>query len=463
MGFFQPHAIIEKYEYEKYEHAIERILAYDNFIRTKILAIILFLFNFILLFIDYLHNVTGLWIIKDGYKALFYSHVALGLGALLFILSAHWIAAHSKDNITVAHKYYGILFTFFLLSLTVVISGWIDQQIHGQITVYVMGAFIVAIMYSHRPKVSAFLYGLTGISFMILLTLSQEDPNIRQGHYINAALLVLVSYFLSTVLYKFRRQDLLHKYYLEDLVTERTKELQTANDLLTVEITDRKRAEIEMARLDRLNLIGEMAASISHEVRNPMTTVKGFLQLLQHKQQTKDKEFFDLMIEELDRANYILSEFLSISRTKPTLLECHNINDIVTSTLPLFQADAHIHDQFLTVELDKVPNLKLNTQEIRQLLLNLVRNGLEAMPSGGQLKIRTFSNDSDVVLTVSDEGNGMEPFMLEKLGTPFFTTKDQGTGLGLAVCYGIVSRHNGKISVESGPTGTTFSVCFEIN
>jgi signal transduction histidine kinase len=247
------------------------------------------------------------------------------------------------------------------------------------------------------------------------------------------------------------------------MVTERTKELQTANDLLTQEIIERKRAEAEIIRLDRLNLIGEMAASISHEVRNPMTTVKGFLQLLKNKQEAKDKEYFDLMIEELDRANSILSEFLSISKNKATMYEWYNINDIVTSTLPLIQADAQTYDKLLTVELNNVPDLQLEIQEIRQLLLNLVRNGFEAMPNGGQLKIRTFSSGSEVILGVSDEGNGIEQNMLEKLGTPFFTTKEQGTGLGLAVCYGIVARHKGRISIETSPKGTTFYVYFELS
>ncbi|HWQ42885.1 MAG TPA: ATP-binding protein, partial [Desulfosporosinus sp.] len=257
-------------------------------------------------------------------------------------------------------------------------------------------------------------------------------------------------------------QDLMHEYYLENIVIERTKELQTANDLLTQEVFERKRAEEEIIRLDRLNLIGEMAASISHEVRNPMTTVKGFLQLLRNKQDLKDKEYFDLMIEELDRANSILSEFLSISKNKATMYEWHNINDIVTSTLPLIQADAQANDKLLTVELNNVPDLQLEIQEIRQLLLNLVRNGFEAMSNGGQLKIITFSSSIEVILGVSDEGKGIEQNMLEKLGTPFFTTKEQGTGLGLAVCYGIASRHNGRISVETSPKGTTFYVCFEL-
>lgn len=457
MGFFQVQHITENYE-----NAIEETLTYVNFNRTRKLSIILFLANVIFLFIDYINRTRGLWA-NEGYKYLFYSHVILGLVTLLYILVYYRIKARSSKDITLVHKFYVIFFASFILSLSAIISGWIDQKIHAQITVYVIICITIAVVYNYKPKIVALLYGLCWVAFIILVTISQNDPNIRQGHYLNASLLVTISYYLSTILYKLKIQDLMHEYYLENIVTERTKELQTANDLLTQEIFERKRAEEEIIRLDRLNLIGEMAASISHEVRNPMTTVKGFLQLLRNKQESKDKEYFDLMIEELDRANSILSEFLSISKNKATMYEWYNLNDIVTSTLPLIQADAQTNDKLLTVELNNVPDLQLEIQEIRQLLLNLVRNGFEAMSYGGQLKIRTFSSSSEVILGVSDEGNGIEQNMLEKLGTPFFTTKEQGTGLGLAVCYGIVSRHNGRISIETSPKGTTFYVYFELS
>jgi len=457
MGFLQVEHITENYE-----NAIEKTLTYINFNRTRKLSIILFLANVIFLFTDYINRFSGLWV-NEAYKYLFYAHVALGLVTLINILVYNRIKALSSNEMTLVHKFYVIFFASFLLSLSVIISGWIDQRIHAQITVYVIICITLAVVYNFKPKIIGLMYGVCWVAFMILVSISQEDSNIRQGHFLNASLLIAISYFLSTVLYKLKKQDLMHGYQLENIVTERTKELQTANDLLTQEILERKRAEMEMAKLDRLNLIGEMAASISHEVRNPMTTVKGFLQLLRNKQDSKDKEYFDLMIEELDRANSMLTEFLSISKNKPTMLEWHNLNDIVTSTLPLMQADAQTTDMLLSVELKDVPDLQLDIQEIRQLLLNLVRNGFEAMPNGGQLKIRTFSSGNEVTLGVSDEGNGIERTMLEKLGTPFSTTKEQGTGLGLAVCYGIVSRHMGRMDVETSPNGTTFYVYFELS
>ena len=457
MGLFQLQPITEDEE-----NAIAGIISYDNFNRTRKFSIILFLANFIFLFIDYNNKMKGLMAINEAYYYVFYTHVVLGLVTLMYILVSFRVIPHSANEITLFHKLYVILFAFFILNYTAVISGWITQEINRPSTVYIIACFTIAVMFNFKPKVVALLYGSSCVTFMVLLTISQEDPYMSFGHYIDVSLLVVISYFLSTVLYKFKQQNLQYEYYLEDLVIKRTEELQAANDLLTKEISERKRTEKEMVRLDRLNIIGEMAASISHEVRNPMTTVKGFLQLLQNKQESKDKEYFDLMIEELDRANSILSEFLSISKNKPTMYEWSSINDVVTSTLPLLQADAQTNDKLLTIELNNVPDLQLDIQEIRQLILNLVRNGFEAMSSGGQLRIRTFSTNSEVALVISDEGNGIEPCILEKLGTPFFTTKEQGAGLGLAVCYGIVSRHNGRISVETSPAGSTFYVYFII-
>ena len=229
------------------------------------------------------------------------------------------------------------------------------------------------------------------------------------------------------------------------------------------DITERKEMEKEMLRLDRLNLVGEMAAGISHEVRNPMTTVKGFLQILREKPDcVQYKDYYNLMIDELDRANSIISEFLSIGKSKTTEMTMQNLNDILHSLAPLIQADAVGQGKNIYLETSKVPDLLLNDKEIRQVILNLARNGLEAMPQGGCLGIRTFVDNDDVVLAVKDQGAGIPPEQMEKLGTPFYTTKEKGTGLGLANCFSIVARHQGTIQVESGSGGTTFYVKFNI-
>lgn len=228
------------------------------------------------------------------------------------------------------------------------------------------------------------------------------------------------------------------------------------------DITERKNFEKELSRLDRLNLVGEMAASIGHEIRNPMTAVRGFLQFLGNKQECANyKEYYDIMIEELDRANAIITEYLSLAKNKIVSLKKHNLNSILTALSPLIHADAIRENKNVIEELGDIPDLLLDEKEIRQLVLNLVRNGFQAMSPGGNLTIKTFRDDCEVVLAVGDQGKGIEPHVMEKIGTPFFTTKDHGTGLGLAVCYSIAARHNAIIKVETSPIGTTFFVRFK--
>ncbi|MFZ5642964.1 MAG: PAS domain S-box protein [Bacillota bacterium] len=228
------------------------------------------------------------------------------------------------------------------------------------------------------------------------------------------------------------------------------------------DITELRQLQKEIARLDQLNLVGEMAASIGHEVRNPMTTVRGFLQLLAKKEEcSKHKDYLYLMIEELDRANLIISEFLSLAKNKTAELTMKNLKSIVENLFPLIQADAMESDMYTNLQLENVPDLLLDEKEIRQLILNLVRNGLESMSPGGEMTIKTFVDKEGIVLAVQDDGKGIAPEVLKKIGTPFFTTKEAGTGLGLAVCNSIASRHNAKIDIETNLRGTTFFVRFK--
>lgn len=219
--------------------------------------------------------------------------------------------------------------------------------------------------------------------------------------------------------------------------------------------------EKEIARLDRLNLVGEMAASIGHEIRNPLTTVRGFLQMLHNMEcYEKDKLYFTLMIEELDRANAIISEYLGIARNKKIDLVPGSLDQVVQSLNPMLQADAHYRDMEIRLQLCNPPLTVIDESEIRQLILNIARNGMEAMSPGGVLTIGTFTEGNHVILLIKDQGHGLAPDIIEKLGTPFLTTKEQGTGLGMAVCYSIAHRHQAKIEIETGPGGTAFMVYF---
>jgi len=227
------------------------------------------------------------------------------------------------------------------------------------------------------------------------------------------------------------------------------------------DITLRKKLEQMSSLFDRMNMVGSMAATVAHEIRNPLTTVRGYLQVIGRKHEyQKDKDKFNLMLEEIDRANSIIREYLSLSREKLVILKQCSLNGIIEALFPLIQADATSSKVYVNLDLALIPELLLDENELRQLLLNLVRNSIEAMPEGGDLLIRTFQEDCNVVLSISDEGVGIPSHILEKLGTPFITTKDTGTGLGLPICYQIAHRHKATIKISTSHEGTTFFVYF---
>lgn len=236
---------------------------------------------------------------------------------------------------------------------------------------------------------------------------------------------------------------------------------QSCRLVVLKDITKEKQLEKNLMRLDRLHLVGEMAASIGHEIRNPMTSVRGFLQLLSiNDSRSENQEYYALMIEEIDRANAIITEFLTMARGKAVILEPRNLNDIVEAIHPMIKAESLMNNKEIRLELRKLPLLMLDEKEIRQLVLNLVRNGLEAMEAGGTLIIGSREDESNCVLYFKDEGEGFAPEMISRAGTPFVSTKENGIGLGLAVCYSIAEHHNARLEIDTGPKGTIVSVKF---
>lgn len=239
------------------------------------------------------------------------------------------------------------------------------------------------------------------------------------------------------------------------------REEERANSYLSR--IEKQQMAIEMARLDRLNIVGEMAASIGHEVRNPLTTVRGFLQYFKGKKEySAHISQFDLMIEELDRANSIITEYLSLAKNKKIDLAHTDLNSVILGLHPLIQASALQQGKQVHLDLDYPATIKADANEIRQCLLNLTRNGLEAVDKGGSIVIATRVEGGKVLLFVKDTGKGIPPDIIDKIGTPFLTTKENGAGLGLAVCYKIIERHGATVELETSAAGTTFIIKFAL-
>lgn len=193
-----------------------------------------------------------------------------------------------------------------------------------------------------------------------------------------------------------------------------------------------------------------------------MTTVRGYLQMFQRRLAFADySEQLATMIEELDRANEIITEFLSLAKNKTIQRQQGNLNTLIDTMFPLIQADVFLKGHNVILDQGNIPDNAFDPQEIRQLLLNLTRNAMEAMKNNSIFIIRTYCDEDSIILEVHDTGSGFPSEILHEIGKPFVTTKENGTGLGLPVCYRIAERHDAKIKIESSPSGTIVGIHFK--
>ncbi|WP_228745391.1 nitrogen regulation protein NR(II) [Paenibacillus sp. S150] len=232
--------------------------------------------------------------------------------------------------------------------------------------------------------------------------------------------------------------------------------------LVVQDLTEEEKFRSELDNVERLTLVGQMAAGITHEIRNPMAVVRGFLQLMREKSPGEMDSYYQIVMEELDRANGIINDFLSLAQSRVSNKETIQLHHIIEELSPLLWADANLRGQSVELRLcPSLPLLQLNPREIKQLILNLARNGMEAMEPKGVLLLETRINEDKAELIIRDTGSGIPQSQLDNLFVPFFTTKSQGTGLGLPLCLSIAERHNGGITVESQEgEGTAFTVSF---
>jgi signal transduction histidine kinase len=233
----------------------------------------------------------------------------------------------------------------------------------------------------------------------------------------------------------------------------------------TAEIFDQmiNRIEIKLVHAENFLTVGEMAASITHEVRNPMTAVRGFVQLLmKEKTSSSSNMYFGIILEELDRANQIIGNFLAMAKPVDIDEKVEHLNEIVTDIQPMINALSNLKGITTVYELqeERFP-IQINKNEIKQVIINLTRNAMESMEKNGILSISTSYDKNEVQLIVSDTGCGIPEEQVSQLFNSFFTTKKNGTGLGLTICKSIVERNNGSISVTSEEgVGTAFTVTF---
>ncbi len=227
------------------------------------------------------------------------------------------------------------------------------------------------------------------------------------------------------------------------------------------DITKIKETEEKLRRTEKLSVAGELAAGVAHEIRNPLTALKGFVQLLQAND-ASHKRYYNIMSKELDRINHIVGELLVLAKPQELRFKKGNLVEIIKDVIALLESQANFCGAKIAMEVQsEIPLLDCEENQLKQLFINIIKNSIEA--SSTKVQILLAKKDDDVVITVKDNGCGIPKERMKHLGEPFFTYKEKGTGLGLTVSYRILESHQGKIKFDSKvKQGTTVEITLPI-
>lgn len=226
------------------------------------------------------------------------------------------------------------------------------------------------------------------------------------------------------------------------------------------DITEQKnQTERLLQKSEKLALLGQMAAGIAHEIRNPLTSIKGFIQLFRTSQQRE--EYYDIVLSELDRINGIVGEFLLLAKPQASVFIEKDIRGLLNDVITLINTQSILSN--VEIRVDFEPDLaKISCEEnqLKQVFINLLKNAIEAMPHGGVIEVTVSEKEEGkIVIKIKDQGIGIPAERLSTLGEPFYTTKEKGTGLGLMTCFKIIEGHNGELKIHSKEhVGTTVEI-----
>ncbi|MEJ2168009.1 MAG: ATP-binding protein [Desulfobacterales bacterium] len=223
------------------------------------------------------------------------------------------------------------------------------------------------------------------------------------------------------------------------------------------DLSEIKKLQEKVRRSEKLAAIGELAAGIAHEIRNPLSSIRGFAQFLRHALKDKPQEqlYAETMVSEVDRINRVVTDLLTFARPMEAELAPTDITELIEHTVRLVTAEAGSRNVQIETRIADVSLLPLDANQMTQALLNLILNALQATDQEGRVEIGAEVNADEACLHiwVADNGSGISPEQKEKIFEPFFTTREKGTGLGLAIVHKIVENHQGEIIVESPPPG----------
>lgn len=226
------------------------------------------------------------------------------------------------------------------------------------------------------------------------------------------------------------------------------------------DITEKKEAEEMMVRSEKMSVAGQIAAGIAHEIRNPLTSLKGFLQLLQAGVDRKEA-YYNIMIDEIEKMETITSELLFIAKPLTDHRKIESVNKMIEDVVVLLQPQAKISNIEIIFKPNTNEHIFCDRSQIKQVLINLVKNAIEAMGQEGTIQIMVQLGKTHLKINVIDEGFGVPEEIIHKLGEPFFTTKQSGTGLGIMITKKILEQHQATLKImRNASKGSTFQITF---
>lgn len=216
------------------------------------------------------------------------------------------------------------------------------------------------------------------------------------------------------------------------------------------DVSERKRTHDLLVRSEKLSVAGELAAGVAHEIRNPLTAVKGFLKLLKQDAKPKDP-YFDIISSEIGRIESIVNELLLLAKPQAAKTQPMDIQTIIPEVISLFKTQNLLQNTEITALLDAPASIIIgDPDQIKQVFVNFIKNALDAVDHGGQVLVTTENRTADTLnIRIVDKGCGIPKDILQKLGEPFYSTKEKGTGLGIMVSKKVIENHQGTLMIDS--------------
>lgn len=385
------------------------------------------------------------------------------IGLFIILMSAGIVIVYIEDNRIISMSL--ILQCLFVVSISIllVIFPKKDTLNFRATIIFLMSAYFF-FMYLRFPDRFALILLICFIPVIPVLFL-----HIRLFYI---TLLGNITIMLCVIIYLMMNNTPgIHSYSYLDFIGVITNFLGTQLLLLFLFLLFQKRMKdqelyyVQVKQAEKLRTTGQLAAAVAHEIRNPITVVKGFIQLHEKDKEIPEhiKKQYKLMLDELEAAETVISDFLSLAKPSETKTEIISVKLALHTVMDLLNSYAMNDTIHIELESETDYKIQCNIMEFKQLFVNLLKNAIEASQPGDTIHVKLIGELDELKIVIIDNGTGMNEEQLEQIGTPFYSLKAKGTGLGLMICYNIIEKYDGTIRFKSEEgKGTEVTVTFPI-